>query len=57
MKSKNSKTEPPDAYWAARIMGSHQEGEIQSKMAIFDVQISYGGLKVSEFNQEFVSEI
>ena len=25
--------------------------------AIFDVQISYGGLKVLEFNQESISEI
>ena len=25
--------------------------------AIFDVQISYGGLKVSEFNQESISEV
>ncbi len=27
------------------------------KMTIFDVQTSYGGLKVSEFNQEFISEV
>ena len=26
-------------------------------MTIFDVQTSYGGLKVSEFNQEFNSEV
>ena len=26
-------------------------------MANFDVQTSYGGLKVSEFNQEFISEV
>ena len=27
------------------------------KMAIFDVQTVYGGLKVSEFNQESISEV
>ena len=27
------------------------------EMANFDVQTSYGGLKVSEFNQEFISEV
>ena len=32
MKSKNSKTEPPDAYWAARIMGSQQEGKYKAKI-------------------------
>ena len=26
-------------------------------MANFDVQTSYGGLKVSEFNQEFISKV
>ena len=25
--------------------------------AVFDVKTSYGGLKVSEFNQEFISEV
>ena len=25
--------------------------------AIFDLQTSYGGLKVSEFDQEFISEV
>ena len=27
------------------------------EMANFDVQTSYGGLKISEFNQEFISEV
>ena len=27
------------------------------KMTNFDVQTSYGGLKVSEFDQEFISEV
>ena len=27
------------------------------KMTNFDVQKSYGGLKISEFNQEFISEV
>ena len=27
------------------------------KMTIFDVQTSYGGQKVSEFNQEFNAEV
>ena len=27
------------------------------EMANFDVQTSYGGLKVSEFNQEFISKV
>ena len=27
------------------------------EMEHFDVQTSYGGLKVSEFNQEFISEV
>ena len=27
------------------------------EMANFDIQTSYGGLKVSEFNQEFISEV
>ena len=25
--------------------------------AVFDVETSYGGLKISEFNQEFISEV
>ncbi len=27
------------------------------KMTIFDIQTSHGGLKVSEFNQKFISEV
>ena len=54
MKSKNSKTKPQDAYWAERNMGSHQEGEIQSKIQKilklrFDTHIKIGWLNSDTF--------
>ena len=54
MESKNSINEPPDAYWATRIVGSHQEGEIQSKIQKilklrFDTHIKIGWLNSDTF--------
>ena len=40
-----------------RRLPTHSEQVVCILWAIFDVQTSYGGLKVSKFNQESISEV